>query len=108
MSKHTLLKSDVFSQQILEQARYYKIISGITIAHRFIDAVEQALAFIHQQPLACPIYTASGQHPALQAHLFRAWFVRGFLHKIYFRVVGDKLFIDALYAASMDVPSRMV
>jgi hypothetical protein len=51
----TLQKSALFMRQWQGYAQGYKDRAGLVVAERFIAAVEDALRFIKESPLSCPL-----------------------------------------------------
>lgn len=101
-------KSRLFATQWRNFALDYKARAGIRIADQFIDAVEDALTFISENPLACPTYSTGEEFGSLTEYEFRRWFLKKFPHSIYFRIMNkDTIFIEAMYAHKMDVTSRL-
>jgi ParE toxin of type II toxin-antitoxin system, parDE len=104
----TIRKSALFMQQWRSYAQHYRDGGGINVAQRFIGAVEAALSFIRQTPYACSIYDTGEGYEDLRMYQFRKWNLHVFPHMVLFRL-GDNgaIFIEALYAHKMDIPSRL-
>ena len=92
----------------MDFAKGYKDNAGQEVAERFIDAVEEAIAFVQTQPLACRVYYESKTHPQLQHYEFRKWSVKGFPHAVFFRLSeSQEIFLEAIYAQRMHVMNRL-
>lgn len=103
----TLKKSSLFIKQVDIFSHEYKSSSGVDVATRFVDAVEEAIEFVQNRPLACRVYQESKQHSKLQQYEFRKWWVKGFPYSIFFRVSDDKeILLEAIYAHKMDIAKR--
>jgi len=101
-------KSALFLRQWKYHAHDYKQRAGLRVAERFITAVEQALEFIRANPYACAPYDPGEGYEDLHIYKFRKWSLRDFPHLILFRLNDNSsIFIEALYAHKMDIPSRL-
>ena len=100
-------KSNLFKRQLLVFAHDYKEIAGIKIAERFINSVQNAIEFISRFPLACSLYHEARQVSALRQYEFRRWSLKGFPHTIFFRIEGDIILLEAIYAQRMDIEQRL-
>ena len=105
---HNIQKSALFKRQLLAFAKKYAldVNAGKMIALRFIDEVEAATNFISKNPFACGIYHAAKSHDQLHRYEFRKWRVKTFPHSIFFRVNGDTIMLEAIYAHKMDITGR--
>lgn len=103
---YTLHKSALFVRQWQGYAQDYKDRAGTHIAERFVTAVEEALLFVAQSPLSCPLYDTS-KDKDLQRHIFRRWNVHTFPHAVFFRMENTHVFVELLYAQKMDITTRM-
>ena len=109
MAVFAIKKSTLFMEQWLSYAQGYHDRAGMTIAQRFICAVQDAVNFIGQNPYACAIYDPGEGYEDLRAYYFRKWDLRDFPHKVLFRLGENAtIFIEVLYAHKMDIPSRLV
>ena len=102
----TLQKSALFMRQWQGYAQGYKDRAGLAVAERFIAAVEDALRFISESPLSCPLYD-TGAHDDLRRYAFRKWNLRGFPHAVFFHLEQSSIFVEVLYAQRMDIPTRL-
>ena len=103
-----LRKSRLFKRQIQSFARSYfiDINAGKPVARRFVDEVEAATQFIVKNPLAYSIYHDAKTHDQLKLYEFRKWRVKSFPHSIFFRMDGDAIILEAIYAHKMDITGR--
>lgn len=101
-------KSKLFTRQVLAFAKGYAvdINAGKVIALRFVDEVETATDFIAKNPLACGVYHGAKNHEQLQRYEFRKWHVKNFPHSIFFRLKGNTIMLEAIYAHKMDITGR--
>lgn len=98
----TIRRSALFKRQIIDIATSYRERAGAAIALKFVDQIEQSIAFISKKPGACAIYTR------LEGKEFRKWRVDGFPVSVFFRIESDDLIIlEALYAHRMDIAARL-
>lgn len=100
-------KSETFKAQTLMHTREYKQRAGKDVARDFVQELNRAIAFIANSPMACSVYTEAAYHAALQDYQFRKWSLKRFPHLILFRVEGETIVLQALYAARMDIPRRL-
>lgn len=109
MSAYKLHKSALFLRQLQAFAAAYRndLNAGNPVALRFVDGVEAACSFIQKRPLACGIYHEASLHPDLKSYEFRKWRVKGFPHSIFFRIDGDVILLEAIYAHKMDIAGRL-
>lgn len=109
MATYTLHKSALFLRQLQSFAVAYlhDPNAGKAIALRFVDAVEAASAFIQERSLACSIYHEACLNPNLKPYEFRKWRVKGFPHSIFFRVDGNAVLLEAIYAHKMNIGDRL-
>lgn len=97
-----ILRSALFKRQLLDMTSGYRERAGSELALRFVDQVEDGVAFIAKRPLACAAYTE------VQGKLFRKWSLKGFPVSLFFRVEGDDtIILEALYAHRMDIAGRL-
>jgi hypothetical protein len=102
-------KSDLFIQQWRLSALDYKERAGVQVAGHFIDAVEQALEFISENPLACSRYNPGADYEDLLEYDFRKWPLKKFPHSIFFRIVNnDTVLVELIYAHKMNIFGRLL
>ncbi len=101
-------KSALFKRQLLDFAQNYKDRVNAEAAGRFVDAIGDAIQFVHKKPLACALYREAKKHQDLKHHTFRKWSVTGFPHSIFFRITDDKTIrLEAIYAHRMNTIMKM-
>lgn len=66
-------RSGLFKRQLILFAQDYKNRAGLETAENFLDAVQNAIDFIANKPLACAVYQEASQHDALKGFEFRKW-----------------------------------
>ena len=98
---YKIQKSGLFKQHTANFVLGYKERAGVDVANAFIDRLSQGIKFIAQNPQACAVYTHIGGHE------FRKWRVKDFPHSIYFRVTGNTIILEAIYAHRMDILGRL-
>ena len=98
---YSIQRSALFHQQFIQFVKDYKERAGVSIANNFIDGVEKSTDFIADNPQACILYTK------LNGQVFRKWRIPGFPHSIFFRMQGDMIILEALYAHKMDTIKRL-
>ena len=104
----TLHKSELFMRQWRSYAQHYHDRAGVSIAERFIVAVEDALGFIRDHPFACSIYDVGAGHEDLQYYQFRKWNLNDFPLMVLFRIGDDATIrVEVIYAHKMDVPAHL-
>lgn len=96
----TVKRSALFKRQLIDFVQGYMDLAGAEVATRFIDGLEKSIQFIANHPDACLPYEFHGLH-------FRKWNISGFPHAIYFRVEGQTVIMEAVYAHRMDRSSRL-
>ena len=97
---YTVKRSALFKRQLINFVQGFMEQAGAEVANRFIDGLEKSMAFIAANPEACFPYEFNGLH-------FRKWNLGGFPHAIYFRVDGQTVIMEAVYAHRMDRSSRL-
>ncbi len=101
-------RSGLFVRQWKHFALDYKERAGADVAGRFIDAVEEALSFIQENPLACAPYHPGADYEDLSGYDFRKWSLKKFPHSIFFRIKENQtVFIEVIYAHKMDITGRL-
>jgi hypothetical protein len=68
---------------------------GHTHCGTFCYSGEEALLFVAQSPLSCPLYD-TGKDKDLQQHLFRRCNVHTFPHAVFFRLENTHVFVELL------------
>ena len=103
-----LQKSRLFKRQVQSFAKSYAldVNAGKAVALRFVDEVEATTKFIAKNPLACSIYHDAKTHDQLKLYEFRKWRVKNFPHSLFFRIDGDTIILEAIYAHKMDITGR--
>lgn len=97
-----ILRSALFKRQLLDMTSGYRERAGSEVALRFIDQIEDGVAFIIKRPLACAVYIE------VQGRVFRKWSLKGFPVSVFFRLEGDDtLILEALYAHRMNIAGRL-
>lgn len=76
-------RSGLFKRQLILFAQDYKNRAGLETAENFLDAVQNAIDFIANKPLACAVYQEASQHDALKGFEFRKWSLSGFPHSVF-------------------------
>ena len=90
-------------QQWRDYAQDYKDRAGLPVAENFILNVEDALHFISATPKACPSYFPGEGCADLEKHHFRKWNLKDFPYVVLFRVAGNDIFVEAMYAHKQQV-----
>ncbi len=79
----------------------YRERAGRDVAIKFIDQIEDCVAFIARRPQACAVYTQ------LDGKTFRKWGLKDFPVSMFFRLDdGDTIILEALYAHRMNIAER--
>lgn len=79
----------------------YRERAGREVAGRFVDQIEDCIAFIAKRPQACAVYTQ------LEGKTFRKWRLKDFPVSIFFRVdAGGTIILEAVYAHRMNIAER--
>lgn len=95
-------RSGLFKQQLLDMTTGYRDSAGSDVALRFVDQVEDCIAFLASRPQACAVYTR------LQGKTYRKWSLKTFPVSVFFRIEDNStLILEALYAHRMNIASRL-
>ncbi|MFD3191884.1 type II toxin-antitoxin system RelE/ParE family toxin [Sedimentitalea sp. HM32M-2] len=96
-----IIRSALFKRQLLDITSSYRERAGSPVALKFVDQIEDSIAFIAAKPLACAVYTR------LEGNEFRKWGVKNFPVSLFFRLEGDEtIVLEALYAHRMNIAGR--
>ena len=96
-----IIRSALFKRQLLDITGGYRERAGSPIALKFVDQIEDSIAFIAAKPLACTVYSR------LEGKEFRKWGVKDFPVSLFFRLEGeDTIVLEALYAHRMNIAGR--
>ena len=77
-------------------------------ALKFLDAIENAIEFIGEKPLACSVYEQAVQDKDLSSTTYRKWSLKKFQFSIFFHIENQTdIFLDVIYAHKMDIRQRL-
>ncbi len=95
-------RSALFKRQLIEMTSAYRERAGSPVAMRFVDRIEEGIAFVADKPQACVVYTR------LEGKEFRKWTIRDFPVSVFFRIErDDTIILEALYAHRMNIGARL-
>ena len=96
-----IIRSALFKRQLLDITVSYRERAGSPIALKFVDQIEDSIAFIAAKPLACAVYTR------LEGKEFRKWGLKDFPVSLFFRLEGNEIIVlEALYSHRMNIAGR--
>lgn len=93
-------KSAAFRKRLVMFTRGYRERAGVAVALNFVEAVDNATKFIHENPELCGI--AAQEHDILKQYNIRKWNLKKFPHSIFFRIEGELLILETIYAHRME------
>ena len=99
-------KSETFKAQLLAFSRDYKERVSLDVARNFVYDVNNAITFVARNPFMCSLYTEARHHEEVKAFEFRKWSLKNFPHIVLFRVEGETIILQAIYADRMNIAAR--
>lgn len=98
----TIKKSATFRKRLVMFTRGYRERAGVAVALNFVEAVDNATKFIHENPELCGIDIGTQEHDILRQYNIRKWNLKKFPHSIFFRIEGELLILETIYAHRME------